>query len=311
MKSDSLKTSGGLIAGLSGLAVITFALVALHFTSYSPYAPEVPGAYGPDREPPLHERQEPGEYERERGQVAGPPVMHARFQELYERNNHIVGWIRVPNTTINYPVVHCSDNFFYLHHNFDGRPSAAGTIFLDMDAGILENNQSMTLYGHYMGNDTKFSALHNYKYLEHYKRFPIFQFDTLYEDGFFKIFAVFYMAGNSSDALFYYFPFSTFSTDTAFMLHVNQIRIRSIFNTTVDVAPGDQLVLLTTCTYETYNLRLVVAGRRMRPGESFAFCTNYATLNPQPLFPQVWYDTKGGSPPQFDLYTITGGMLRN
>jgi len=81
------------------------------------------------------------------------------------------------------------------------------------------------------------------------------------------------------------------------MNHVNELTVRSIFNTTVGVEPGDQLVLLTCCTYEVDNLRLIIAGRRVRPGESLFVDTTNAVLNPAPLYPQKWYDARGGSPP--------------
>jgi len=229
--------------------------------------------------------------------VSTPTVMQLRFLPYYERNNDFVGWIRVPNTGINYPVVQGSDNAFYLNHDFDGRRSGAGTIFLYSDADIFENNRNLSLFGHYMSNGTKFSALHNYLDLEYYRRFPMFTFSTIYEESVYKIFSVFYMAGSGTDALFYYYITPHFATDEAFQAHINQLLARSIFITPVDIDTDDNIIILTVCTYETYDLRLAVAGRRMRPGESFIINTGDAILNPEPLFPQRWYNAFGGAPP--------------
>jgi len=240
----------------------------------------------------------PPEEPPERPEKPTEPVMLSRFIEYHEQNDDLIGWIRVPNTVIDYPVVHGSDNYFYLHNDFLRKPSKEGVPFLDMGADILENNQSLSLYGHYLKSGKMFTALHKYKALDYYRSYPLFQFDTLYEEGLFKIFSVFYMAGNRTDKLFYYYPVSSFEDDEAFMRHVKQLRVRSIFNTTVDVVPDDQLVLLTCCTYEVDNLRLIVAGRRIRPGESLAVDTDGASVNPQPLYPQKWYDAKGGAPPE-------------
>ena len=227
-------------------------------------------------------------------------IISERFLTLYEQNEDIVGWIRVPNTPIDYPVVYCNDNAYYLSHNFLKEPTKQGTPFLEMGAGILENNQSLSLFGHYLTNGTMFTALHRYKSLDYYKEYPLFEFSNIYEDGFYKIFSVFYMAGNRTDKQFYYYPVSNFKDDKAFMEHVGEIRNRSIFSTTVDVVPGDRLVLLTCCTYETDNLRLIVAGRLIRPEESIIVDTENAGLNPEPLYPQKWYNKKGGSPPVFE-----------
>ena len=246
---------------------------------------EAPDAWPPD-EPP------------EKPEGSSELVMLNRYKDYYEENEDLVGWIRVPNTAIDYPVVYCSDNYFYLHNDFLKKPSKEGVPFLDMGAGILENNRSLSIYGHYLKNGKMFTALHKYKNLDYYRSYPLFQFDTLYEEGLFKIFSVFYMAGNRSDKLFYYYPVADFPDDEAFMRHVKQLQVRSIFDTTVDVDPGDQLVLLTCCTYEVDNLRLIVAGRKVRPGESLSIDTEGASLNPQPLYPQKWYNSKGGSPPE-------------
>ena len=42
------------------------------------------------------------------------------YQELYLQNNDMVGWIKVEDTKINYPVMQSKDNpNFYLKHGFD------------------------------------------------------------------------------------------------------------------------------------------------------------------------------------------------
>jgi SrtB family sortase len=295
MKSKSLKSVHILIGGLVTAAIIGMLLIAMYAASDG----GSPVLETPDIEIPQNEEDGDADVTIRPESSDEPAVIRERFLELYEQNNDLIGWIRVPNTVIDYPVVYGADNSFYLRHDFHKRRTDAGTIFLDMSAGMLENNQSLSLYGHYMRDGTKFSALHNYKELEYYKEYPLFEFSTLYEDGFYKIFSVFYMAGNQTDGFFYYYPLAGYSTDEDFMEHVNQLRIRSIFTTAVDVAPGDQLVLMTVCTYETDNLRLVVAGRKMRRGESLAVNTEDAEHNPQPLYPQKWYDAKGGTPPVY------------
>jgi len=253
-------------------------------------------APSPPADNPVIEQPE-SELPEEPPEIPGGPVIMSRFVEYYEKNEDMIGWIRVPNTAINYPVVYCSDNAYYLSHDFLKEPSKAGVPFLDMGADILKKNQSLSLYGHYLTSGKMFTSLHKYKSLAYYQEFPLFEFSTIYEDGFYKIFSVFYMAGNRTDKLFYYYPVSNFGSDEAFMKHVDEIRTRSIFNTTVDVIPGDRLLLMTCCTYETNNLRLIVAGRKIRPGESIIVDTENATLNPTPLYPQKWYDAKGGAPP--------------
>ena len=229
-----------------------------------------------------------------------PPKVLERFSELLEENELLVGWINVPNTVIDYPVVYCEDNEYYLKHDFWGEDDPDGTIFLTKEADLLENNQSLSLFGHHRKNGLMFSGLHKFKTLRFYKETPVFSFDSLYEEADYKIFSVFYMAGNSSDEYFYYYPKASFKTDEDFMEHVKQLKNRSIFNLAVDVEAGDQIVLMTCCTYETENLRIVVAGRKVREGESAEVDVQSATVNPSPLYPKKWYDKFGGKAPALD-----------
>ena len=56
-------------------------------------------------------------------------VLETNLDDLISQNEDTVGWITVPNTRINYPVVHYKNNDFYLNHSFDKTYNAAGWIF--------------------------------------------------------------------------------------------------------------------------------------------------------------------------------------
>lgn len=226
------------------------------------------------------------------------PTMLPRFDALYEENEDLVGWITVPGTEIDHPVVQGEDNAYYLSHNFQKENQRDGTIFLDFTADILEKNRSLSLFGHHRYYGGMFSDLHSFKKLDHLKQYPVFSFDSLYEESEYVVFSVFYMAGNASDKLFYYYPKSDFETDEDFEAHIKQITDRSIYLTGVDVSAYDRLVLLTCCSYETDDLRIIIAGRKLREGEDAdSIDTSGYTVNPALLYPQKWYDKFGGSPP--------------
>ena len=87
----------------------------------------------------------------------GSGIPQVDFAALQEINPDVVGWIYVPGTSINYPVVQGDDNSEYLSLLFDGTPNASGSIFLDSDAtapGMVD--QQTALYGHHMNNRTMF-----------------------------------------------------------------------------------------------------------------------------------------------------------
>ena len=73
--------------------------------------------------------------------------------------------------------------------------------------------------------------------------------------------------------------------------------IRSIINTGVDVLPSDELLTLSTCTYEFHEARFIIVARKVRDGESETVDTSQATMNPSPLYPDIWYQLFGGTKP--------------
>ena len=83
------------------------------------------------------------------------PLISVNFDELKKKNSDTVGWIKVDNTNINYPVVKCSNNDFYLNHGFDEKWNDAGWIFMDyrnkMD-NINKNTIQYTMLTFYIKN---------------------------------------------------------------------------------------------------------------------------------------------------------------
>ena len=82
------------------------------------------------------------------------------FDALSAINSDIVGWIYIPGTEINYPVVQTDDNTTYLTKLFDGTGNGSGAIFMDMDdtaPGMVD--QQTTLYGHHMNDGSMFNII--------------------------------------------------------------------------------------------------------------------------------------------------------
>lgn len=72
-------------------------------------------------------------------------------------NQEIVGWIYIPNTSINYPVYQASDNQKYLRHNAEGEYSIGGQVFMDYEntaPGMVD--QQSIIYGHHLRNGAMF-----------------------------------------------------------------------------------------------------------------------------------------------------------
>lgn len=99
---------------------------------------------------------------------------------LFEQNRDCIGWLCIPDTTINYPVMHTPNNpQKYLRRSFYGEYSQSGVPFLDNRCGLDSTN--LIIYGHNMKNGTMFSDLKHYLDQTFLEEHPTIELQT--EDG--------------------------------------------------------------------------------------------------------------------------------
>ena len=97
---------------------------------------------------------------------------------LKAKNSDTVGWIILPDSRINYPIVKSKDNTEYLTTTFDGQKANSGAIFMDMYCPEDFNCDNTIIYGHNMKNGSMFRALNNMTDKEYFWRHHIFCIDT-------------------------------------------------------------------------------------------------------------------------------------
>ena len=200
-------------------------------------------------------------------------TVNEEYAALYNSNKDFIGWLNVPGTNIDEPVVQTDNNDDYIHTNFYGEYEFSGTLFADYEGLITPEGmpQNTIIYGHNMRMKYKFSALHNYKdNIEFLKVSPLIKFDTLYHNNMYKIISVF-VANISRDhgEVFPYTEKIYFKNKADFYDFVLQCEDRSIYETGVDIEYGDEFLTLSTCDMDTgMDLRLVIVARKVRPNES-------------------------------------------
>ncbi len=230
-----------------------------------------------------------------------------RFADLIEQNDEVVGWLTVANTKIDNAVYQTDNNDYYVDHNALKESSVYGALFADYRNEISEsgNSTNITIYGHHMKDGTMLANLHKYKSLDFYKETPTVTFDTIYgTGGVYKVFACMITNADSADDNGYFFNYtvSNFDSNSDFLSWIEQIRRRSLYITPVDVVPGDEILTLSTCTYEIkgVELRCVVVARKVREGEDTKVNTTETSYNSKVIYPAVWYEKKGGEKPVYD-----------
>ncbi len=91
------------------------------------------------------------------------------FGALCAVNPDTVAWLSIPGTSIDGPVVQAADNGTYLNRDFEGRQSAAGTLFLDCDSDPDFMGRHSVIYGHHMKDGGMFAPLVKFREEEFFR----------------------------------------------------------------------------------------------------------------------------------------------
>ena len=226
------------------------------------------------------------------------------FSQLLKANPDTIGWINVPNTIIDFVVVKPQDGVdseYYLHRDFYGNYSKYGTVFMDRRSPLDAKN--MIIHGHHMQDGRMFANLAYYvergsEYgINFYKKTPVFTFNTIYEKSKWKIVAFFKTNTLEAHGTPFNYLRGDFVSDYDFLDFVYNLRVRSLVNCPVDLNENDTILTLSTCAYDFDDFRIVIVARKVRDGESPDVDVSKAVENPSPLYPDVWYNTYGGTRP--------------
>jgi sortase B len=199
------------------------------------------------------------------------------LQEASKINSDTVGWLYAPGTTLNLPIVQTKNNNYYLKKSIYKNYAWKGWPFADFNDVFDPLPKNLIIYGHNMGDGDLFGQLKKFKTLSFLNSNPVLYFSTSSEECYWKIFAVYI-----TDTNFNYIQ-TNFKNDEKFMSFIFKNKVRSLFNTSVDVVASDSILTLSTCTYEFHDARFVVMARLVRTGESQSVTP--ATVNPKPLSP--------------------------
>ena len=227
------------------------------------------------------------------------------WDELLKINDEIIGWIQINETQIDYPVLWCKDDDingqYYLNHNYKKEYDSYGCIFLDYRCKKGIDSKNIVLHGHHMNDGSMFGNLMNYGgtsgNLDFYKSAPTVRFDTPKGNGTYKIISVYKTNTLSSQGEFFNYMVGDFQNEKDFMNYVYNVRIRSLINCPVTVNEDDELITLSTCSYEYTNFRTIVVARRVRIGEDPNVDVSKASINDDAVWPQVYYSSRGGTRP--------------
>lgn len=214
--------------------------------------------------------------------------MTERAKMLLKQNKDVAGWIKIPNTDVDYPFVKdpgyipenvpfyggaaYEPNYFYLDHSFAERtPNREGTLFMDYRDmfGSIEEEQSenILIYGHNMANNTMFGSIRRYRQdYGFFEQAPFVELSSNYKD-YDYVMCCFSITSGNWYTDFPYWTMEELDDEKSFNDYINTARSRQLFDTGVDVKYGDKLLTMSTCYADEDNSRFIIIARRLRPNE--------------------------------------------
>lgn len=112
------------------------------------------------------------------------------YKELHNQNENFAGWLYVDGTQLEYPIMQGPDNKFYLSHGMDRTYDKYGMLIMDVNCTPDIEGGHLIIYGHNVNDGKLFGNLLFFKDSGYIDYHPDISFDTLYEHGNYKVFAV-------------------------------------------------------------------------------------------------------------------------
>lgn len=199
------------------------------------------------------------------GQMPKVPKLLSKYQRLLEQNQDLAGWITLEGTQIDYPIMQCEDDEYYLHHNFDREEDRYGELYVRARADMVTPGTNVIIYGHNMRDGSMFGEIDNFKKEEFFQAHRVISFSTLYAEYTCEIMAVFLsQVYNAEDEVFKYYNFYEAETEEEFRDFYDNVKALSLYDTGVTAEFGDKFITLSTCAYHVEDGRMAIVAKLLQ-----------------------------------------------
>ena len=195
-------------------------------------------------------------------------------------NDEVVGLLKIDNTSILEPVMQGENNSYYLNHTEDKKYEIHGSIYMDYRNNLIDDKKIL-IYGHssYRKNldIVPFNELENYYNKDFYDTHKYINLTLDKEIRTYEIFSVYV---ETSD--FTYMNLNFDSSDSWYQ-HILKLKKKSLYDTSVDVTPDSQIIILQTCSnnskYKNYKDKyLLVIGKKIETKKEFWLNSFYLNI---------------------------------
>lgn len=187
-------------------------------------------------------------------------------KQLQTKNADVKGWIKIEGSNINYPLLQTTDNDYYLTHTYKKEKSSYGSIFINSNSNIKDNNSNVIIYGHDMKNNQMFTDLLKYKDKEFYESHPTIKITTEESEETYEIVYVFKSRIFYKDEknVFRFYQYYDISKESKYNEYIKNCKKIQLYDTGKIATYGEQLITLITCEYSQDNGRMVVVAKKVK-----------------------------------------------
>lgn len=204
-------------------------------------------------------------------EVPEPIAVANPYTDYYLANEDMVGWLVLPGTVVDYPVMWTpGDENYYLKRGFDKKANNDGCLILDTDSNLDPLTTNLIIHGHYKKKGTMFACLHKYEDKDFYEDHKQIVLHTEEKQHNYEVIAVFRsQVYKKSDNVFKFYKFFQADTQEEFDNFYNNIKKLSMYDTGVTAEFGDNFLTLSTCAYHVENGRFVVVAKEVESGDYY------------------------------------------
>lgn len=173
-----------------------------------------------------------------------PPV---DFVKLKKKNSDIYGWINVPGTSVDYPILRREDdNAYYLNHTVDKKRSVYGSVYTENYNETDFSDFNTVVYGHNMKNGTMFGTLKKYRDKTFFEKN---QYINVYMPGRIIKYQIFAAYVSDNRHILLNFDFDDENIRSAYLDMIFSTRkMNANINRDLQVTKDDRIITLSTCT---------------------------------------------------------------
>lgn len=206
------------------------------------------------------------------------------FQDLTAQNPDVIGWIMIPDTEIDYPLVQGRNNEEYINLDAQGAFSLAGSLFLDARNAPDFSDPLSVIYGHNMTGNVMFGGLQQFSDQAYLEAHPS---GTLYYGGaYYQLRFLFCFHANGHDGAVYRLPLAAEQL-SAWLAHCAEYAE----SRAGDLPQSGRILLLSTCASGETDSRTLLAAEILPDGTPFA---KPEVQQAQP-FMRTLFDSVGGA----------------